>query len=313
MNSEAINSSSLVTIIMNCFNAEKYIKLSIDSVLKQTYPNWELIIWDNCSSDKTENVVSQFKDKRILYFSSKEHTSLGAARNEALKKSNGKYISFLDSDDIWLSNKLEIQVKFIEQNPKVNFVYSDYYVIDKNGKRGLRLKLRKNPSGKIFHHILRKNVIALVTVFFESSFIKLENNIFDPNLELVEEFEFYTRLLRKYEAGYISIPLAEYRVHSNMTSKLIYSKYPQEINYVIEKLRRTCTSYDYKSISAIRYLECKNIYYKANLLMINKRGLEASNLLYKIKFNSIIFFFLYLLSLLNYKIWNNLHKLINRY
>lgn len=313
MKSEISNKRGLVTIIMNCFNSEKYIQLSIESVLKQTYTNWELIVWDNCSTDNTQKIISKFDDKRIFYFYSKEHLSLGAARNKAIKKSNGKYISFLDSDDIWLSTKLEIQVKFIEQNTRINFVYSDYFIINKNGNRGFKLKIGKNPSGKIFHHILRKNVPALLTVLFESSFIKSEFNLFDPNLELVEEFEFFSRLLRQYEAGYISIPLAEYRIHSNMTSKLAYSNYPDEIDYVIKKLRISASPNDYKTLSAIRYLECKNNYYKANLLMINKNRLAASELLSKIKFHSIIFFFLYLLSLLNYKVWNNFHKLINRY
>ncbi len=311
----AIKSSkdNLVSVIMNCFNAEKFIELSIKSVLAQTYTNWELIIWDNCSKDNTSEIIGKFNDKRILYFKSNLHLSLGAARNEALKKTNGKFISFLDSDDIWLSKKLEIQVNYFEQNKKIKFIYSDYYIIDENGKRVFKLNLGKNPSGIIFTNILKKNVPALLTVFFESSFIKKEENLFDPNLELVEEFEFFTRLLREYEAGYLSKPLAEYRVHPKMTSKTSYSKYSGEIDYVIKKLKLNCSSNEYKTKSAIRYLECKNIYYKANQLMISKDGRSASKLLSEVKFQSLIFMSLYLLSLFNYRVWNKFHKILNRY
>tara|TARA_B100000963_G_scaffold361351_1_gene396305 strand:+ start:89 stop:1027 length:939 start_codon:yes stop_codon:yes gene_type:complete len=307
------NKNNLVSVIMNCFNSEKYIELSIKSVLEQTYTNWELIIWDNCSTDNTSKVVEKFNDKRILYFSANKHTSLGFARNEALKRTNGKFISFIDSDDIWLSKKLEIQINFIEKNKEINFVYSNHYVIDENGKRVFRFDLWKKPIGKIFHSILRRNNTYILTVLFESSFIKLESNLFDTNLELIEELEFFTRLLRKYNAGYIATPLAEYRVHPNMTTKLKYSKLPDEIDYLVRKLRRNCSPQDRETLSSIRYLECKNIYYRANLLMKSGKRSAASKLLYKIKFYSITFLLLYFLSLFNYRIWINFHRLMNRF
>jgi len=308
-----VNKNNLVSVIMNCFNSEKYIELSIKSVLKQTYTNWELIIWDNCSTDNTSKIIGKFNDKRILYFRANEHNSLGFARNQALKKTNGKFIAFIDSDDIWLSRKLEIQINFIERNKGINFVYSNHYVIDENGKRVFRFDLWKKPTGKIFHSILRRNNTYILTVLFESSFIKLENNLFDTNLELIEELEFFTRLLRKYNAGYIPTPLAEYRVHPNMTTKLKYSKLPDEIDYLVRKLRKNCSPQDSETLSSIRYLECKNIYYKANLLMKSRNRLAASRLLSKIKFFSFTFFLLYFLSLFNYRIWNKFHKLINRF
>ena len=99
----AIKSSkdNLVSVIMNCFNAEKFIELSIKSVLEQTYTNWELIIWDNCSKDNTSEIIGKFNDKRILYFKSNLHLSLGAARNEALKSRDHaeKLISFFHRED----------------------------------------------------------------------------------------------------------------------------------------------------------------------------------------------------------------------
>ena len=313
MNKSSYVGNELVSIIMNCFNSEKYIKQSINSVLNQSYKNWELIIWDNCSEDNTAKIINQINDPRINYFLSPIHTSLGSARNEAIKLSKGKYLSFLDSDDIWLPNKLKTQMNHFRNNQTVNFIYSDHYVINENGKRVFNFNFGKRPTGKILNSFLNKNVIPFTTVIFEASFIKNENNLFDTSLEVAEEFEFFTRILEEYNVSYLKIPLAEYRVYSNMTSKTSYYKYPNEIAYIIKKLKKCCKRSDFSRKEAIRQLELKNIYYKANLLMIKKNRIKASKLLFDIKFESFIFFFLYLLSLFNYRVWNIFHNLINRY
>ena len=314
MSTENFKEKELVSVIMNCCNSEKYIKEAVDSVLNQTYKNWELIIWDNFSNDNTSKIINSINDQRIIYFYSEIHLTLGEARNEALKISKGKYITFLDSDDIWLANKLMEQIKFIKNNPKINFLYSDYFLIDENGKRKFKFNLKKyNHSGKILNSLLTQNTISLVTVFFESSFIKKEENLFDTSLEVTEEFEFFTRLLKEYNAYYIDKPLAKYRIHSNMTSKIAFSKYPDEIIYIIKKLRRSTDINNDGLKTAIEYLECKVKYYQANLLMKNGKRSDASKLLYEIKNKSVIFYSLYLLSLFNPRIWIKIHILLNRY
>lgn len=123
----------LVSIIMPSYNTDAYISYSIKSVLKQTYQEWELIIIDDCSVDRTDVVVKPFlKDKRIKYF--KNHQNLGAAisRNRALREAKGRWVAFLDSDDIWLPNKLKNQIKFMTEN-KYFFSYTEYIEIDELG------------------------------------------------------------------------------------------------------------------------------------------------------------------------------------
>ena len=100
----------LVSVIVNCFNGEQYLHKALSSILSQTYKNWEIIFWDNQSSDNSKKIFSEFKDKRFKYYFSKEHTSLYKARNEAIKISNGDIIAFLDTDDWWDKNKLELQL-----------------------------------------------------------------------------------------------------------------------------------------------------------------------------------------------------------
>ena len=98
-------------MIINTFNGEKFLRKSILSATKQTYKNLEIIIFDNKSKDKTLSIVKSIKDKRIKYYKSKKYLKLYAARNEAIKKSKGEYLAFLDSDDWWKSNKIEKQIQ----------------------------------------------------------------------------------------------------------------------------------------------------------------------------------------------------------
>ena len=96
-----------ISIIMNCHNGEKYLSQSIKSILNQTYSNWELIFFNNKSTDNSSSIVKNIKDKRIRYFESKNFLKLYDARNKAINYANGKFIAFLDTDDLWAKNKLK--------------------------------------------------------------------------------------------------------------------------------------------------------------------------------------------------------------
>ena len=121
-----------ISVIMNCHNGEKFLKKSIQSVLRQSYYNWELIFWDNCSSDNSASIIKSFNDNRIRYFKSKRFTNLYDARNQAIKKSKGEFICFLDTDDWWIKEKLKIQTNFIKKNKSKNikFIFSNLYIYD---------------------------------------------------------------------------------------------------------------------------------------------------------------------------------------
>ncbi|MCB6490851.1 glycosyltransferase family 2 protein [Dorea sp. 210702-DFI.3.17] len=129
----------LVSIIMPSYNTAEYIADSIKSVLKQTYENWELIIVDDCSTDGTDEVVKKFSDKRIRYYKNKKNSGAAVSRNRALKLAQGRWIAFLDSDDLWSSKKLETQIDFMKFNGYY-FSYTNYDEIDMNGNRtGIRV------------------------------------------------------------------------------------------------------------------------------------------------------------------------------
>ncbi|WP_195600003.1 glycosyltransferase family 2 protein [Longibaculum muris] len=124
----------LVSIIMPSYNTANYIEESIQSVLNQTYTNWELIIVDDCSTDNTDEIISKFlEDKRIHYFKNEKNLGAAVSRNKALREANGRWITFLDSDDLWNSLKLEKQINFMISND-YHFSYTCYKEIDEENR-----------------------------------------------------------------------------------------------------------------------------------------------------------------------------------
>lgn len=124
--------SGLVSIIMPAYNSAQYIDESIQSVLNQTYLNWELIIVDDCSNDDTDIVIQKYLiDKRIIYLKNKQNSGAATSRNKALIKAKGKWIAFLDSDDVWLPSKLKEQIDFMLNND-YKFSYTDYRIRENN-------------------------------------------------------------------------------------------------------------------------------------------------------------------------------------
>ena len=105
----------LVSVIMNCYNGEEYLRDAINSVINQTYKNWEIILWDNQSTDRSAEIYNSYKDSRLKYYLSSTHTQLYEARVKAVEKTNGEYLAFLDIDDWWLPLKLEQQVPLQSQ------------------------------------------------------------------------------------------------------------------------------------------------------------------------------------------------------
>jgi glycosyltransferase involved in cell wall biosynthesis len=122
----------LVSVIMPTYNCAPYIAETIRSVQSQTYKNWEIIIVDDCSTDNTYSIVETFKDKRIRYFKNSKNSGAALSRNWALREARGKWIAFLDSDDLWVPTKLEHQLKFMVEN-NYKFSYHEYSEIDETG------------------------------------------------------------------------------------------------------------------------------------------------------------------------------------
>ena len=221
-----MNNKPIISIIMNCYNGEAFLNEAINSITKQTFENWELIFFDNNSIDKSEKIAKSFKDSRIKYFKSDRLLNLYEARNLAVKKTNGDYISFLDTDDMWAKDKLEKQINFIKKNSNYKILYSNYYVL-KNNEKKIMYK-NELPSGFITQKLLDFYGIGINTVFLDKSIFEQYN--FKKDLNIIGDFDFFIQTSKKFQIGYISDPLTFYRVHENNFTKKNFKMYINELS-----------------------------------------------------------------------------------
>ena len=206
----------LVSIIMNCFNGEEYLRDAVNSVINQSYKNWELIFWDNRSTDRSAQILKSFKDKRIKYFFSKRKTVLYHARNLAIKKAKGKFISFLDVDDFWEKDKLTVQIPHF-QSKNIGLVYSNFYKFYNKNKTKIAFK-NNLPSGKITEKIIKNYQIGILTVVIRKSFMN-NNKLFDYKYDLLSDFDYILNFSLNHKFIGLNKPLASYRIHQNQLQK----------------------------------------------------------------------------------------------
>ena len=217
--------------MVNCHNGESFLKETISSILNQTYKNWELIFWDNFSTDLSEKIVKSFKDSRIKYFKSNSFTSLYKARNLAINKCSGQYISFLDTDDMWISDKLEKQINFMEKNPNYEIIYTNYYVLTKN-KKYVKYTSELS-SGQITQKLLDNYSIGINTALLNKSVFDHYN--FEKDLNIICDFDLFIKASQKFEIGYLKDPLTIYRVHENSYTAKNLKMYIHELTNWIKK------------------------------------------------------------------------------
>lgn len=220
----------LVSIIMNCHNGGKYLEQSLNSIFLQTYKKWELIFWDNKSTDNSKKILKKFKSKKIKYFYSKTLNSLYKSRNLAVQKARGKYITFLDVDDLWQKNRLKKSIDFLKKN-KLRICYSNYLLWYQKKKikiKAINYKFKVNPQ-----FLLNKYNLGILTVTVEKSFFK--KNFFDFKYQVIGDFDFFIKLSLKTQIGFIKDPLATYRVHGNNYSIKNIDIHIDELDFWIKK------------------------------------------------------------------------------
>jgi glycosyltransferase involved in cell wall biosynthesis len=226
-----------VSVIVNCHNGQKYLNQCINSILNQTFKNLELIFFDNCSNDKSLEIIRRYKDKRIKVHSSKKFLKLYHARNEAIKKAKGKYICFLDVDDYWEITKLEKQVNFLEKNLQYSMVYSNFFIYHQNKKKKYTQTDFVCLNGNITNRILKKyNIGAILTACIRRNvFNKI---IFNKNFNIIGDFDFFIRLSLISKLSCIKEPLANYRLHNNNYSKKRINEHIEELKFWLKKNKK---------------------------------------------------------------------------
>lgn len=213
----------LVSIIMPCYNSAKFVEKAIQSILNQTYQNFELIIINDFSTDGSLEIIKSFKknDKRIIVLSNEENKGVSITRNRGLKICSGDYIAFCDADDFWEPFKLEEQLRIFNNDTQYRLSFTNSYIVDeRSNKTGETFRqkfgFKIDRSGKYFNQILYTNFINTSTAILNRKNIKLK--LFNPEISIGEDWLFWLEIAKEEKMLYIDEPYSYYRVHKEMST-----------------------------------------------------------------------------------------------
>lgn len=211
-----------VSVVIPTYNREKTILRAVRSVLDQTYTNLEVLVIDDGSTDGTANIVNSIQDDRVKYVIMEQNGGPSMARNAGVQMAEGEWIAFLDSDDCWHKNKLEIQIKYIKDNPQYSLVYCmsmNYF------QSGAALVVPVEPlpavmEGKMLPTLLQRNVVDTPTMFMNREcFLNIGG--FDVTYKALEDWEFMIRFAKAYEIGYIpEVLMDSYMLNDGVSSNV---------------------------------------------------------------------------------------------
>jgi glycosyltransferase involved in cell wall biosynthesis len=222
-----------VSVIMNCLNGARYLSEAIDSVYAQNYDNWEVIFWDNASTDNSAEIAKSY-DARVRYFRSDKTFLLGKARNLAFQRAEGQFIALLDCDDIWLPRKLEKQVGLFKKNQELGMTYSNSIFFDAEGDKHDMFQIAKPRRGRVFGDLLASNFISSETMIFRESALDSLDYLFNEEFTMVMDYELTLRLAYLYEMDYIDEPLSKWRMHPGSESNKKRFLIPHEMLRMLE-------------------------------------------------------------------------------
>ena len=209
---------SKISIIINFHNGQKYLKNCIDSILLQEYTNFEIILFDNNSSDNSSLLAKEYKDKRIKYFYNNNKVTLYKARNLALNKAKGEFIAFLDCDDWWEKNFLSSRASLLSDK-NYDYYYSNGNLYFDKTKKKSKYKKYFLPSGLIFKNLCKDYFIIISgTIFRKNIFDKF--GLFNENYNIIGDYDFVMKIAKESKGHATNKELFNYRVHENNYSKI---------------------------------------------------------------------------------------------
>jgi len=232
---------NLVSIITPSYNSLRFISQTIESVLSQTYKNWEMIIVDDVSPDNSNEIIEEYikKDSRIKLIKLEKNSGPAVARNRAIEEAKGRYIAFLDADDLWHPNKLEKQIAFMNEN-NLSFTYSSYELIDEEGNDLGSFKTKEKIT---YSEMLKTSSVGCLTAIYDTE--KL-GKVYMPLILKRQDYGLWLKLLKDIDTTKgILEPLGTYRILKNSVSsnKINAAKYQWKIYREVEKLSLVKSTY----------------------------------------------------------------------
>jgi glycosyltransferase involved in cell wall biosynthesis len=225
----------LVSIIMNVRNGAATLREAIDSALAQTFADWELIVWDDRSTDNSAQIVSEYRDPRIRYFPSPEDVPLGKARSQAIRQTTGEWIAFLDQDDVWLPHKLEKQMALADQD--VGLIYGRtirFYPGGMERDYDHAHEYELLPDGDIFTQLFTQSCfIAMSSAVFRRSAIEAIGGI-PETIQIIPDYYLYVAVARRYPVRAVQTAVCRYRMHLGSMSQVAAMQMNHEVLWLID-------------------------------------------------------------------------------
>ncbi|MBI2604804.1 MAG: glycosyltransferase [Deltaproteobacteria bacterium] len=208
-------SAPLVSVVIPTYNRRAYIANTVRSVLNQTFGDFEVLVSDDGSTDGTEDVMAEITDPRVKYVKRPHAGRPAIVRNHAIRRAQGKYVAFLDSDDLWIPRKLELQVEMARRNPDAGIVYALSRNFSVQDWKGITSPYRFKRAGEVYHYLLFYNFISIPTVFVPRKVLD-DVGLFDEDAKFraVEDYELWLRIAAKYPVAFHDGVVAYYRLHS---------------------------------------------------------------------------------------------------
>src|SRR5271165_6833911 len=224
----------LVCVIVNVLNGASTLREALDSVMVQTFTDWELIAWDDRSTDETAKIVAQYTDPRIRYFLSPEQTSLGKARDAAVRHARGEWVAFLDRDDLWMPRKLEMQMALADETTAMIYGRTvRFYPSGFERDYDQTHEFTPLPEGDIFTQLFTKGCfVAMSSSVFRRSAIEEIGGI-PEEVAIIPDYYLYVAVACRHPARAVQEVVCRYRMHSANTSKLSAIAMHQEVLWLV--------------------------------------------------------------------------------
>lgn len=270
-------STPAVSVIMNCLNSARDLRAALDSLMAQSFEDFEVVFWDNGSTDDSPAIARSY-GPRLRYFRGEKTVPLGAARNLALAQARGRYLAFLDCDDLWRPQKLEKQVALFEANERVGLVCTDTEIFD--GRRVLkRLFAEARPArGMVFGALMERQWISMSSAMIRKSALDSLGEWFDESLNVCEEADVFYRIAKTWELDHVDEPLTRWRVHGVNTTFRKFGQFADETLRILDKHRKLYPGYDRDYPDLVGILTRRAAFQKAVALWREGSGAEARRL-----------------------------------
>jgi len=264
-----------VSVVLPCLNGARWISEAVESVLAQTYRNFELLIIDDGSTDNSKEIVTSYlSDERVRYIY-QMNRGFSAAVNRGIKEGNGSLIGFIGQDDLWLPSKLGLQVKYFSNHKNLDLVRSNYYSIDSEG-RIIRLVQENVPNfssrQKMLEYLFLSNFIGFETVLIKKKCFD-DVGLFDERLVGFSDHDLWLRIAGNFNIGYIALPLVKKREHALQLTRYVKEQGLRDEFLLIDK-----AIHQYPFLKKVERKKLSSLYYELGMDMLQKGNKERAKL-----------------------------------